>query len=135
LFDLIHSVDSLRLLREIDRCAQQRDLGVDAMLEVNVSGEERKYGLSRQDVPEVLEQARDMRRVRLVGFMTMAPLVEDPERSRPVFRGLRELRDMYAKPEDDRMPLTELSMRMTQDYEVAIEEGATMVRVGSALFR
>ena len=132
---LVHSVDSERLLAEIASCAASRGMAQDVLLQVNVSGEESKFGMAPEALGDVLRLAGETEGVRVAGLMTMAPLEGDPEASRPVFRALRELRDRFAAPGDPRLPMTELSMGMTQDYEVAIEEGATLVRVGSALFR
>lgn len=131
---LIHSVDSLRLAEEIERVAAGKGLAQEVLLEVNVSGEESKFGLGPGEVAELAAAIADMEHVKLVGLMTMAPIVDDPEKTRPVFAGLRELADaVAANGLFARMPY-ELSMGMTQDFEVAIEEGATLVRVGSALF-
>lgn len=128
---MVHSVDSLRLAQEI----QQRAAGsVDALVEVNVSGEESKYGILPADVEAFLEQAEAFDAVRFRGFMTMAPLVRHPEEARHVFRRLRELRDRLAPLFSTRYSLDELSMGMSNDYEVAVEEGATIVRLGGTLF-
>jgi pyridoxal phosphate enzyme (YggS family) len=132
LVELIHSVDSLRLVEELARRAVDRP--VKALLEVNVSGEESKYGILPADVEAFLEQASVHSQVDFVGFMTMAPLVYDAEKARPVFRGLRELRDDIAPLFSSRYSLAQLSMGMSNDYEVAVEEGATIVRLGSFLF-
>jgi pyridoxal phosphate enzyme (YggS family) len=142
LFDFIHSVDSLRLAKRIDRFAAEGTKKVPVLLEVNVSGEASKYGFDcspaagRQawsvffaDVEKILS----LPNLRPCGLMTMAPIVSDPELARPVFVNLRELRDQLAQ----RFPEAEwqqLSMGMTDDFEVAIEEGATMVRIGRAIF-
>ncbi len=131
LVSLIHSVDSLRLVREIDARAESP---VDVLLQVNVSGEESKYGILPAGAEAFLEEASAHGGVRFVGFMTMAPLVRDPTEVRAVFRGLRGLRDRLAPVFASRHPLSELSMGMSNDFEVAVEEGATMVRLGSTLF-
>lgn len=143
LFDIIHSVDSLRLAERIDRLIQREGREpVPILLEVNTSGEEQKYGfrLHRwpddptqwEDFLQTVEQMLRLKGVRVRGLMTMAPLVE-PEATRPCFRRLREIRDSLAEtfPEAD---WCELSMGMTNDFEVAVEEGATMVRLGRAIF-
>jgi len=131
---LIHSVDSVRLAAEIDKAAAAAGVVREILLEANVSGEEAKYGLSPAEVPSVAADVAKLPHVKLVGLMTMAPIADDPERARPVFRGLRELADKIAAARlFARLPY-ELSMGMTQDFEVAIEEGATLIRVGSALF-
>ncbi len=128
---MIHSVESMSLVEELDRRAESE---VRALLEVNISGEETKYGILPAAAEAFLEQASACSKVVFVGFMTMAPLVPDPEAARPFFRGLRELRDRLAPVFTGRHDLTELSMGMSNDYEVAVEEGATIVRLGSALF-
>ncbi|MCX8033002.1 MAG: YggS family pyridoxal phosphate-dependent enzyme [Thermoleophilia bacterium] len=127
---LIHSVDSLSLVRELDKRAQSV---VKVLLEVNMSGEESKYGILPEAAESFLREAAAYSRVDFVGLMTMAPLVVDPEEARPCFRGLRELRDRLAPIFRERYGLSELSMGMSNDFEVAVEEGATIVRVGSAL--
>jgi pyridoxal phosphate enzyme (YggS family) len=133
LVELTHSVDSLRLVEELqERAPAGRK--VRALLEVNISGEESKYGILPGDVEAFLEQAALRSQVDFAGFMTMAPFVRDPEEARPVFRGLKELRDRVAPLFASRYDLTELSMGMSNDYEVAVEEGATIVRLGSTLF-
>jgi hypothetical protein len=127
---LIHSVESISLVEELDRRA---DAEVRVLLEVNVSGEESKYGILPAAAETFLERAAAHRRVRFSGLMTMAPLTPDPESTRPYFRELRELRDRLAIAFTGRYELTELSMGMSNDYEVAVEEGATILRIGSAL--
>jgi pyridoxal phosphate enzyme (YggS family) len=127
---LIHSVESISLVEELDRRA---DAEVRVLLEVNVSGEETKYGILPAAAETFLERAAAHRRVKFTGLMTMAPLMPDPESARPFFRQLRELRDHLADAFAGRYELTELSMGMSNDYEVAVEEGATIVRIGSAL--
>jgi pyridoxal phosphate enzyme (YggS family) len=128
---MLHSLDSLRLVAEIHARA---DKPLDALLQVNVSGEESKYGILPGDTEAFLEQAAPNDSVRICGFMTMAPLVSDPEEARPVFHALRELRDRLAPIFASRYALCELSMGMSNDFEVAVEEGATLVRLGSTLF-
>jgi hypothetical protein len=128
---MVHSVDSLRLVEEMHRRASG---SVDALVEVNVSGEESKYGIFPGETEAFLEQAQAFENVCFRGFMTMAPLTRDSEEARPVFRELRRLRDRLAPLFAPRYPLEELSMGMSNDYEVAVEEGATIVRLGSTLF-
>lgn len=123
---LIHSVDSYRLLDAIDRRACALDIIQDVLLQVNVSGERTKHGFEPDEVPEVIAYARTLKGIRVTGLMTMAPFGK-PEESRPYFRSLFKL--------GQEMGSGELSMGMSNDYEVAIEEGATLIRVGSALFR
>lgn len=127
---LIHSVESISLVEELDKRA---DTEVRVLLEVNVSGEETKYGILPPAAETFLERAAAHRRVSFTGLMTMAPFMPDPESTRPYFRELRELRDRLATAFAGRYELTELSMGMSNDYEVAVEEGATLVRIGSAL--
>ncbi len=134
LFEIVHSVDSIRLLSELGNQAGKRNKSLDVLLEVNVSGEESKYGFRPEEVGEACRRARDLPALKLRGLMTMAPFVDDPEAVRPVFKELRELRDRLNDAGACSEPLLELSMGMTQDFEVAAEEGATWVRVGTALF-
>lgn len=130
LVTMIQSVDSLRLVAELDNRAERP---IDALLEVNVSGEESKYGIFPADAEAFLDQAARYPAVRFTGLMTLAPFTHDPEEVRPVFRQLRELRDRLAPVFASRYQLKELSMGMSNDYEVAVEEGATIIRLGSAL--
>jgi pyridoxal phosphate enzyme (YggS family) len=123
IFDIIHSVDSLRLAEELSR-RSQRDLSV--LIEVNVAGEETKSGLSVNEVNEAIRRIARLPNIVIDGLMTIAPWVTDTEQVRPVFRRLRQLRDALG--------LKHLSMGMTDDFEVAIEEGATLVRIGRAIF-
>jgi len=122
-FAILHAVDSERLLRAISAAA---DSPVRIMIEVNVSGEATKYGIAVGDVPAMLTCASTLRRIRVEGLMTVAPQVTNPEEARPVFRELRMLAAAHG--------LQCLSMGMTGDFEIAIEEGATHVRVGRAIF-
>jgi hypothetical protein len=131
-FALIHSLDSDRLAEALQRAAEAEDRTVEALLEVNVSGEESKFGLAPDGVEPLLAAIRrSFDRLRVTGLMTMAPLVSDPEATRPFFRQLRQLRDRLLAQGYD---LPQLSMGMTNDFEVAVEEGATMVRIGTAIF-
>jgi pyridoxal phosphate enzyme (YggS family) len=127
---LIHSVDSISLVEELDRRAETQ---ARVLLEVNVGEEKGKYGILPAAAETFMKRASVYRRVVFVGLMTMAPLVADPEAARPCFRDLRVLRDHLAAEFTGRYQLTELSMGMSNDYEVAVEEGATIVRLGSAL--
>ncbi len=131
---VIHSVDSLRLAEDIDIKAGKRNMTVEVLMEVNCSGESSKYGIIPAAVNHLAEQLATMTHLRLVGLMTMGPLAENPEDSRSAFVRLREiLEDMHVGRYVDKT-CQHLSMGTTQDYTVAIEEGATMVRVGRALF-
>jgi PLP dependent protein len=130
---LIHSVDTLRLLAEIDKRALAAEVVQPVLLEVNVAAEESKHGFAPADVREVLIEASTMTGVAVRGFMTMAPFGR-PEDARWVFRELRELRDSLREMPLNGVELSELSMGMSNDFRVAVEEGATIVRVGTAIF-
>jgi pyridoxal phosphate enzyme (YggS family) len=123
LFDIIQSVDSLRLAEALSHRAERP---IPVLLEVNVAGEASKFGFSLPEVPQAAEAVARLPHLNVCGLMTIAPLVGEPEEVRPLFRELRQLRDALG--------LAELSMGMTDDFEVAIEEGATMVRIGRAIF-
>ncbi|MEK3791988.1 YggS family pyridoxal phosphate-dependent enzyme [Paenibacillus sp. FSL R7-0204] len=132
-FQYIHSLDRLSLARELHKKAEAAGLAVKVFLQVNISGEDTKFGLAPEAVEDFLREIAPLDRVKVIGLMTMAPHEEDPEATRPVFRGLRELRDrlnlLGLTPE----PIHELSMGMSNDFEVAIQEGATRVRLGTVL--
>ena len=132
LFELIHGVDTQEIAREIDRIAGEMGLFPRALLEVNVSGERSKHGFLSGQLERELEGLLSLPRLQVEGLMTMAPLVSDQEEVRPYFSQLRELRDRLVIQSG--IPLETLSMGMSGDFEVAVEEGATLVRVGSALF-
>jgi len=131
---MIHSVDSLRLLTTLDQLASELNLHPRVLLEVNVSGEASKDGFPREELLAAWDHVLNCGHVRVEGLMTMAPLSEKPNDARPTFAGLRELRDELRSRSSSDVPLPHLSMGMSGDFEVAIEEGATLVRVGSALF-
>jgi hypothetical protein len=131
---LIHSVDSFRLLARIDSLAEELQLSPRVLLEVSVSGEASKNGFAPDELVAGWEAVRHLQHVRVDGLMTMAPATEDAEQARPFFRALRQLRDQLADISPPEITLTELSMGMSGDFEVAIEEGATILRVGSSLF-
>lgn len=130
---LIHSMDSERLAKSIDDRATVLGIRQEVLIQVNVAREESKYGIEEKDAARLLETALSLPGLRVRGLMTMAPLVEDNEAARPYFSRLRELRDELGSvyPEAD---LDLLSMGMTQDFEVAVEEGANLVRIGTAIF-
>lgn len=132
-FQYIHSLDRLSLAQELHKKAEAIEQDVHVFLQVNISGEDSKFGLSPEAVPGFLHDIASLNRVKVIGLMTMAPFEGDPELTRPVFRGLRALRDelnhLALTPE----PITELSMGMSNDFEVAIQEGATWVRLGTVL--
>lgn len=131
---ILHSLDSARLAAAVQAQADELDVQVDAFLEVNVAGEASKQGIAPADAPGLVEAVRAFPRLRLRGLMTMAPYDPDPERSRPCFRRLRELLERLRGAGAVGPECVHLSMGMSQDYVVAAEEGATFVRVGSALF-
>lgn len=132
---LIHSVDSLRLIQEINRRAVNMELPqVEILLQVNVSGETTKFGLAPEAVPVLMEQAAQYDRVQIKGLMTIAPFERDPEKTRPIFRNLRLLGEDLEEKGFPQFEMKYLSMGMTNDFEVAIEEGANLVRIGSAIF-
>ena len=130
---LIHSVDSAKLLSHIDRRATEAGVVQPVLLQVNVSGEASKHGFTPDTLPEALEEAAAMDSVEVRGLMTMAPFAP-AEEVRWVFRELREVRDSLHARVADRVELTELSMGMSGDFRVAVEEGATIVRIGRAIF-
>ena len=131
---MIHSVDSLRLAEEISKEALKKQISVPILVEVNVAGEESTCGVSVQEAPFVVEQICRLPGIEVKGLMTIAPYVEDPEENRIVFRNLRKLSVDIGGKNFDNVTMDILSMGMTGDYEVAIEEGATHVRVGTGIF-
>ncbi|KTD88117.1 YggS family pyridoxal phosphate-dependent enzyme [Paenibacillus etheri] len=132
-FQYIHSLDRISLAQELHKKAIAADQEVNVFLQVNISGEDTKFGLSPEAVPGFLREIASLDHVKVIGLMTMAPLEGDPELTRPVFRGLRELRDELNQLALTPEPITELSMGMSNDFEVAIQEGATWVRLGTVL--
>ncbi len=133
-FDYIHSVDSPALAEEIDKRCAAADKIMPVLFEVNVSGEESKFGLSPEEVLETIAEASKLERICVEGLMTMAPYAEEPEEVRPCFKRLAGLADTIAAATLPNVSMKHLSMGMTNDFEVAIEEGATMVRIGTAIF-
>jgi pyridoxal phosphate enzyme (YggS family) len=132
LFELFHGVDSLELARDIDRIAGEMGQFPRVLLEVNVAGESTKFGFKPDKLRAEIEELLALERLQIEGLMTIAPYATEPEDSRPVFATLRDLRNTLQ--EEFRVPLPHLSMGMSGDYTVAVEEGATLVRVGTALF-
>jgi len=132
LFELIHSVDSLALAEDINRIAEEEGLHPRVLVEVNVAGEGSKCGFSPEKLRDQMEELLALPRLSILGLMTIPPLAEEAEASRKYFVQLRELRDRLQT--EFRVDLAQLSMGMTQDFPVAIEEGATLVRVGTAIF-
>jgi pyridoxal phosphate enzyme (YggS family) len=131
LFEAIHSVDSPSLAQELDRRAERADVRMKVMIEVNLSGEATKFGTEEEKVFQLARRMGELKHLSLEGLMTMPPYVEEPEINRPYFSQLRNLKEKMGK---EGIVLRELSMGMSNDFEVAIEEGATYVRVGTAIF-
>ena len=131
MFDMIHSLDTIDLAEEINRQASMAGKVQDVLIEVKLSPEETKQGIPKHELMALLTAVREMKHLNLKGLMTMPPFSSNPQEVRPYFRELCELRD---KMKLDGVSLTELSMGMSHDFEVAIEEGATMVRIGTAIF-
>jgi PLP dependent protein len=133
-FDVIHSIDSADLLRKIDAAAHEARRAPELLIQVDLAGEATKFGATLDALQPIFEAAASLASARLVGLMVLPPWSEDPEVARPYFRRLRELRDELGSRGVPAQNLRELSMGMSHDYEVAIAEGATMVRVGTAIF-
>ena len=131
---LIHSVDSLHLAKEIEKQAEKKEVRVDILVEVNIAEEESKFGIHKEETMELVRQIAELSHVHICGLMTIAPFVENPEDNRMYFRGIRQLSVDIANQNIDNVDMDILSMGMTGDYMVAIEEGATMVRVGTGIF-
>jgi len=134
IFDLIHSVDSIKLAKEIDRRSLQFGMITNVLVEVNVSGEETKYGIKPEEVEPFLKEISEFSRIKVRGLMTIAPIAEDKEEVRPYFRKLGELSKEIKSKNIKNVRMDYLSMGMTEDFEVAIEEGANMVRIGRGIF-
>jgi len=134
LFDWIHSVDRLELARELDKRAGQQARKLQVLIEVNVSGEASKSGAEPSQVLELVRQTSGLPHLNVRGLMTLPPYSDDPEQSRPYFQALSQLRDEISVAAIPNIRMDELSMGMTDDFEVAIEEGATIIRVGRAIF-
>jgi PLP dependent protein len=131
LFDLIHSIDSTGLAEEVNKSAANANKVQRVLIEVKLSEEESKYGLPKEDLMGLIAHIANMKNLKLEGLMTIPPFFDDPEMARPFFRELKQLRD---NAEQNGYALPQLSMGMTNDYEVAILEGATMVRIGTGIF-
>ncbi len=132
--DQIHSVDSLRLAQEIDRRAARIGKVQAVLLEINIAGEESKFGIAPEQAPQLAEQIMELEHLQLRGLMTMPPYTDNPEDSRPLFKALRDLAEQLVGRGLPSEAMSELSMGMSGDYEVAIEEGATIIRLGTVLF-
>jgi pyridoxal phosphate enzyme (YggS family) len=131
LFDVIHSIDSIPLAEELNRRAEQPDRVIKVMIEVNLSKEATKFGTDEEKVLNLAKRIQSSKHLSLEGLMTMPPYFDSPEMSRPYYMALRELKERMTK---EGIPMKELSMGMSNDFEIAIEEGATYVRVGTAIF-
>ena len=132
--ELLHSVDSLSLARQIEKEAAKKGIIAQILIQVNMAGEETKFGLEREEVLDLIRQISGLGHVKIRGLMTSAPYVTDPEENRGYFRAMHQLFIDIPQKNIDNVSMDILSMGMTNDYEVAIEEGATMVRIGTAIF-
>lgn len=133
-FAYVHSVDSLELLSRLDEAAAAERTAPNLLIQVDLAGEATKFGAPEADLPALFEAAGRLQSARVVGLMVLPPYAEDPEASRPWFRRLREIRDGLVRSGVPAGQLGELSMGMSHDFHVAVEEGATIVRVGTAIF-
>jgi len=131
LFDVVHSTDSIPLAEELDRRAAQSDRMLKVMIEVNLSKEATKFGTDEERLFHLAKKIQDLKHLSLEGLMTMPPYFDSPEMSRPYYTALRELKERMVK---QGIPMSELSMGMSNDFEIAIQEGATYVRIGTAIF-
>jgi hypothetical protein len=130
---LVHSLDSIYLADTINRVAGEQGRDAQALIQVNISGEASKFGLEPDEALALVGRAEQWPNLRILGLMTMAPLVSDPETVRPIFAGLRQLAERIRSEAPSRATMEHLSMGMTQDYVQAVEEGATIVRIGTAI--
>ena len=133
-FDVIHSVDAPALVTKVDEAAAAAGRTVDLLVQVDIAGEPTKHGAREDELLPIFDAARSCRAARVVGLMLLPPPVEDPNQARPYFRALKTVRDRLAARGVDASRLRELSMGMSHDFDVAVEEGATLVRVGTAIF-
>ena len=133
-FDVVHSVDSAGLVGKLDEAAQAEGRTLDLLVQVDLAGEATKHGAQEAELAPIFDAARRCRAARVVGLMLLPPATDDPQGARPYFRALRDMRDRLLARDVDGSTVGELSMGMSHDFEVAIEEGATLVRVGTAIF-
>jgi len=133
-FDVVHSIDGAELIDRLDRAAEAAGRRLDLLVQVDLAGEATKHGAREEELTAIFEAARAARASRIVGLMLLPPAVDDPDAARPYFRALRDVRDRLLGRGVDASSLKELSMGMSHDFEVAVEEGATLVRVGTAIF-
>ena len=134
LFDVIHSIDRLDLAQEIDRIAAKKGKTIPVLIQVNISGEESKHGIDRDGLIQLIDEIIPLRNISLQGLMTMPPYFDNPDMARPYFQLLRNLKEEMNERFKGDINLEELSMGMSNDFEAAIEEGATLVRIGTAIF-
>ncbi len=134
LFDMIHSVDRMDLAVELNRRSRAQDMAMKVLIEINISGEKTKSGIPYEEAMHLVKDISSLDNLSIQGLMTIAPWFDNPEDARPYFKALRELRDRIIDANIARAEMRELSMGMSGDYEVAIEEGATIVRVGRSIF-
>ncbi len=133
-FDFVHSVDSVSLLKKLDEAAAEDGRKMELLIQVDLAGEATKHGAREDELMPIFDAARSLRASRIVGLMLLPPAVEDPQAARPFFRELRSVRERLLARGVDPAFVNELSMGMSHDFEVAVEEGATLVRVGTAVF-
>jgi pyridoxal phosphate enzyme (YggS family) len=133
-FDAIHSIDSVELLRIVDEAARENRRSPELLIQVDLAGEATKFGATEPVARDILQAAATLTAARVVGLMVLPPFFDDPEQARPYFRRLRALRDTLVREGTPPAMLRELSMGMSHDFEIAIAEGATLVRVGTAIF-
>jgi hypothetical protein len=134
LFDVIHSIDRVDLVQEIDRIAAKKGKTIPVLIQVNISGEESKHGIDRDDLIRLIDEIIPLRNISLQGLMTMPPYFDNPDMARPYFQVLRGIKEEMNQRFKGDISLQELSMGMSSDFEAAIEEGATLVRIGTAIF-
>jgi pyridoxal phosphate enzyme (YggS family) len=134
IFDMLESVDSLRLAQEIERCCAARDKLMPVLIEVNSGREEQKYGVNPEDVLELIDEISSYPHIKIMGLMTMGPRFGNPEEARPYFEKTRELFEQIKGLHSPNVEMKYLSMGMTNSYEVALEEGANLVRIGTKIF-
>ena len=134
LFNMIHSIDRIKLARELDKRARMAECITKILIEVNISGEETKSGVKKEDALRLVKDISALENLSIQGLMTMSPWFDHPEDARPYFVSLRELRDRIAEEKIPNVEMCELSMGMSGDYQVAVEEGATIVRIGTSIF-
>ncbi len=130
-FSMVHSLDRMSLAQALEKAARKKNTIMPVLVQVNASGEKSKYGLDPKELEDFLGEVKDFSGMKIKGLMTMAPLVDDPEETRPVFAKLRNLKEQINVPS---IELDYLSMGMTNDFQIAIEEGSNMVRIGTAIF-